>query len=362
MEFRNIGELRSLVLKVVNMMALTATASFNTRKIIQDSLCMHDFSAIVKIPNRLNIKYMLTSKCSYAEAFDTLIESIIQNGMKAKKSIIFCSSYNDAVSVLEYIASKLGEHDLEGNTVVCDIFTASSHIDDKERILREFTERNSYLCIIVATSAFGMGIDAPDIYHVLHWGPPKTIEEYVQESGRGGRDGKHAIATMFYARCDIGGAHPPSPLVISYCNNKTTCRRELLMAVFDVTACNKPSPIHLCCDICWSTCSCLDCLDLKALESYEESRVDIEQSNVPSVLVTAEKKYEIKEALLKYRSSLQANHQIPLLFGLQLASGITDVTINKIATNYTIEDIMAIGIDSFHAQSIYSIVLNIMNK
>ena len=167
---------------------------------------------------------------------------------------------------------------------------------------------------------------------------------------------------MFYARCDIGGAHPPSPLVISYCNNKTTCRRELLMAVFDVTACDKPSPIHLCCDICWSTCSCLDCSDLKALESYEESRVDIEQSNVPSVLVTAEKKYEIKEALLKYRSSLQANHQIPLLFGLQLASGITDVTINKIATNYTIEDIMAIGIDSFHAQSIYSIVLNIMNK
>ena len=205
-------------------------------------------------------------------------------------------------------------------------------------------------------------LDAPDIYNVLHWGPPKTIEEYVQESGRGGRDGKHAIANMFYARCDIGGAHPPSPLIISYCNNKTTCRRELLMAIFDVTACNKPSPIHLCCDICSSTCSCLDCLDLKALESYEESRVDIEQSNVPSVLVTAEKKYEIKEALLKYRSSLQADHQIPLLFGLQLASGITDVTINKIATfgtNYTIEDIMAIGIDSLHAQSI---VLNIMNK
>ena len=199
-------------------------------------------------------------------------------------------------------------------------------------------------------------------------GPPKTIEEYVQKSGRGGRsgqDGKHAIATMFYARCDIGGAHPPSQLIINYCNNKTTCRRELLMAVFDVTACNKPSPIHLCCDICWSTCSCLDCLDLKALESYQESLVDIEQSNVPSVLVTAEKKYEIKEALLKYRSSLQADYQIPLLFGLQLASGITDVTINKIATfgtNYTIEDIMAIGIDSFHAQSIYSIVLNITNK
>ena len=73
--------------------------------------------------------------------------------MKAEKSIIFCSSYNDAVSVLEYIASKLGENDLvtvEGN-VVCDIFTASYHIDDKERILREFTERNSYLRIIVSS-------------------------------------------------------------------------------------------------------------------------------------------------------------------------------------------------------------------
>ena len=66
------------------------------------------------------------------------------------------------------------------------------------------------------------------IYHVLDWGPPKSIEEYVQESERGGRDGKHAIATMFYARCDIGGAHPPSLLVISYCN-KTTCRCELLI-------------------------------------------------------------------------------------------------------------------------------------
>ena len=64
------------------------------------------------------------------------------------------------------------------------MFTRVLTVDNKEEVLSSFSQQNGKLCLIIATTAFGMGIDCPDIRKVIHWGMPATLEEYIQESGR----------------------------------------------------------------------------------------------------------------------------------------------------------------------------------
>ena len=103
------------------------------------------------------------------------------------------------------------------------MFTSSSHSKDKQRILANFTNPSSALRVVVATVAFGIGIDAPNVRHVVHWGPPKTIECYVQESGRCGQDGQDSSAVLYFTRTDFSGYHPPSEAVKDFCSNTDKC-------------------------------------------------------------------------------------------------------------------------------------------
>ena len=155
-------------------MALTATASVSTRKLILENLCMYNYTAVVRIPNRLNIKYSVVPICSsgFTEAFNSIIYNIVEKSQEADKTIIFCSTYKDIVDVFEFITNKVGEYGslfVKGKPL-CDLFTASSHEDDKKRIIEDFTQSKSTLRLIVSTSAFGMGIDAPNIRHIIHLG------------------------------------------------------------------------------------------------------------------------------------------------------------------------------------------------
>ena len=67
-------------------------------------------------------------------------------------------------------------------------------------MIYSFIQPSSTLRLIIATSAFGLGIDIPDVRQVIHWGLTSTVEEYVQESGRGGRDGLSAQAIIYQGK------------------------------------------------------------------------------------------------------------------------------------------------------------------
>ncbi len=77
-----------------------------------------------------------------------------------------------------------------------EIYTRVSKPARREEIIDRFCEVNSILRIVIATISFGMGIDCPDIDRIIHWGLPSCIEEYVQETGRAGRDGRRAVAVL----------------------------------------------------------------------------------------------------------------------------------------------------------------------
>ncbi len=70
-------------------------------------------------------------------------------------------------------------------------------VSKKEDVLNSFTSVDNTLRLVIATTAFGLGIDCPDIRTIIHWGMPSSVEEYVQETGRSGRDGQPSQAILF---------------------------------------------------------------------------------------------------------------------------------------------------------------------
>ena len=70
-----------------------------------------------------------------------------------------------------------------------DMFHSAGTKALKERVLKSFSTVGGKLRIVIATTAFGLGVDVPDIYQIIYWGPPDDLESYVQETERGARDG-----------------------------------------------------------------------------------------------------------------------------------------------------------------------------
>ena len=126
----------------------------------------------------------------------------------------------------------------------------------KDEVLASFSQEDGKLHLLVATTAFGMGIDCSDIRRIIHWGMPATLEEYVQETGTSGRDGKPSQAILYFAKRPINTTTES----LKYASNVSVCRCRLLFQDFvmysetdvRVTGC-------ACCDICKNKCTCMVC-------------------------------------------------------------------------------------------------------
>ena len=129
----------------------------------------------------------------------------------------------------------------------------------KDTIISNFTS-HSHLRIVIATVAFGMGIDCPDVRQVVHLGISSDIESYVQETGRAGRDGLPAMALLLRKpKTERFG----DKTMQAYVSNTTKCRRDTLFDNFHAYSRSREdddtAPSCQCCDICWTSCSCGDC-------------------------------------------------------------------------------------------------------
>lgn len=79
------------------------------------------------------------------------------------------------------------------------MYTRASTPEMKEKVISAFCQQTSVLRIVIATTAFSMGLDCPDVNQIIHWGTPPDLEQYVQEIGRGGRDGKESNAILLHS-------------------------------------------------------------------------------------------------------------------------------------------------------------------
>lgn len=171
----------------VPRMALTATADPRTRKEIAAQLQLNNPQFFVSSFDRPNIRYTLQPK---TDARRQLLRFLSAHRNEA--GIIYCMSRKKTESIAEWLCS----HAFNALAYHAGL-PNEARAQNQERFLREEA------IIIVATIAFGMGIDKPDVRFVVHLDLPKSIEAYYQETGRAGRDGEPAEAWMVYGLQDV---------------------------------------------------------------------------------------------------------------------------------------------------------------
>ena len=258
-EFANITEIRALAAPGTNLMALMATANQKTMSSVMKSLNMVNYAIVLKLPSNPNIFYSINPMPSTPMVMlGPLIQELSTKGTKADRTLVFCRSYDDVLSLYQSMALELDSWDAlyasgksrTSENRLCDKYDACTALSVRKNIVSLFMDLDGALRIVFATTTFSMGLDSTNIRKVIHWKPPNDVEEYVQESGRSGRDGAPTVAVMYCGKSD-GSGNKLSTEMKHYITNSVVCRRELLMSAFgDPSQVPKPSELHSCCDVC----------------------------------------------------------------------------------------------------------------
>ena len=264
--FAEIGTLRSLVSSKVNVMALTATATTTTYHIVIERLSMVDTVLVAQVPFRDNISYHVKRRID-SDTLSTLFSQELKKLRNSfPKTLIYVRTYTDCYGLYMLLKKKLGRHFTEPEGYpnmygyrLIDMFNRAMTPAKKEEVVKCFCERDTTLRVVIATTAFGLGIDCPDIRQVIHWGIPVSLEEYVQESGQCGRDGKQSKSILYLGKTTVHA----SKAVLNYLSNSDKCRRRLLFREFLLyKEDNVKARGCECCDVCALSCFCSNCLSL----------------------------------------------------------------------------------------------------
>ncbi|KAL3828994.1 hypothetical protein ACJIZ3_017796 [Penstemon smallii] len=234
-EYKQLDRLRD-VLSNVPFVGLTATATEKVRRDIINSLKLQFPYVTIGSFDRKNLFYSVKSFDRGNAFLNEFVKEISTYVDKAGSILIYCTTVKD----VEQIFESLREAGIEAG-----IYHGQMSNKAREESHRSFIRDEFY--VMVATIAFGMGIDKPNVRYVIHYGCPKSLESYYQESGRCGRDGIPSFCQLYYTRSDFAKADfycadartPDQRKAIMesfmaaqrYCT-LSTCRRKFLLEYF----------------------------------------------------------------------------------------------------------------------------------
>ncbi|XP_058813595.1 bifunctional 3'-5' exonuclease/ATP-dependent helicase WRN-like [Topomyia yanbarensis] len=251
--YRHLGVIRTVCPRIP-ILAVTATATPNVREDIVTSLGLRNPQVLCTGFDRPNLELHVKMKGSLGVWEDL-------RGLLSKNTegsiIIYCLTRKQTEEIVELLKSK---------RIDCEPYHAGLSLKQRREVHESFVRDR--IQIIVATIAFGMGIDKPDVRLVIHYGASKDLESYYQEAGRAGRDGQPSKCIMFWSRADFkthellreynqGGVQKNlealSKKMHEYLDTRD-CRRRFILRYFEGDNV-KVEPRKQCCDNCDRTVS-----------------------------------------------------------------------------------------------------------
>lgn len=288
--------------------AITGTADTNTQQTIKTVLCLNKPLTIYVSPNRPNLRFTVkkVKKAGYLKQLQWLVEMAKDLGSQTPKTIIFCTVMNDMASVVNYLVSQLGDalyatpdNRSPGNAII-GIYHSNSWQSMKDRVTQSF-KGNGHKRIVVATTSLCMGVNFPDIRYIINWGPPRSILDQHQQSGRAGRDGQQSHVVVIYH----GQQASPCEREVKEFIRAEGCLR--VSAYISLDSEIKPSRVqHDCCSNCARECKCDGERCKQELLPFDKN---LEEKSVfqdlPKRTVSAEDKADLKNALVEVLHELQ---------------------------------------------------------